>query len=134
MSSQVIYDSECPYCTLISKLVDLSSRFDTMAYSSSSAQEILEKEFEDPGFTFYMIGDQKVYFGDKAAQEIAVRLYRSKIAGKLFLNLYPYLSKIFSVLSGRRSISQPTCTEDRCIVKGQTGGVVERTNQLEEPS
>jgi predicted DCC family thiol-disulfide oxidoreductase YuxK len=134
MVSLVIYDSNCPYCTLISKVVNLSSRFDTMAYNSSSAQEILEKEFEDPGFTFYMISDQKVYFGDKAAQKIAVRLYRSKIAGKVFLNLYPYLSKTFSVLSGGRSISQPTCTEDRCIVKGQTRGVVERTNRSEELS
>ncbi|NMJ92675.1 hypothetical protein GLT81_00260 [Nanohaloarchaea archaeon] len=134
MSSQVIYDPECPYCTLISKAVDLSSRFDTMAYGSSSAQEILEKEFEDPGFTFYMIGDQKVYFGDKAAQEIAVRLYRSKIAGRIFLNLYPYLSRTFSVLSGGRSISQPTCTEDRCVVMSQNGGVVERTNRSEELS
>jgi predicted DCC family thiol-disulfide oxidoreductase YuxK len=47
MVSLVIYDSNCPYCTLISKVVNLSSRFDTMAYNSSSAQEILENEFED---------------------------------------------------------------------------------------
>ncbi|EGQ43286.1 MAG: hypothetical protein J07AB43_12760 [Candidatus Nanosalina sp. J07AB43] len=112
----------------------MSSKFDTLAYNSSSAQEILEKEFDDPGFTFYMINSKKVYFGDRAAQEIAVRLYKSKIAGKIFLNLYPYLSKTFSVLSGRGNTAQPTCSEERCIAKSQIGGVVQRTNHLAESS
>jgi hypothetical protein len=74
-----------------------------------------------------MIGDQKVYFGDKAAQRIAVRLYRSKIAGKVFLNLYPYLSKTFSVLSGRTDVKQPECSGDRCIINRKSGGIIERT-------
>lgn len=123
---KVIYDPECPYCVTISKIVDLSDRFETLSFQSDEATELLEEEFEDPGFTFYLVQDSKIYYGDRAAQKTAEKLYRSKIFGKIFLILYPYLSKLFSVLSRRRGVKLPECTDERCLVDTGTGGVLER--------
>ena len=123
----VIYDEGCPYCVTIARIVNLSPRFDIISYESDEAQKILEKEFEDPGFTFYLVEDEKIYFGDRAAQRTAEKLYRSKIIGKSFLELYPYLSKLFSVLSRRTDVEQPECSGERCIINQETGGIIERT-------
>jgi len=126
VKSTVIYDEGCPYCVSIAKIVDISKRFEIISYDSEEAKKILEQEFEDPGFTFYLVEEDKIYFGDKAAQRIAEKLYRSKILGKTFLKLYPYLSKLFSVLSRREGIRQPICDEERCVVNKENGGVIKR--------
>lgn len=123
----VIYDEGCPYCVTIARTVDISPRFDIISYESDEAQKTLEKEFEDPGFTFYLVEDEKIYFGDRAAQRTAEKLYRSKIIGKSFLELYPYLSKLFSVLSRRTGVEQPECSGERCVINQETGGIIERT-------
>lgn len=111
---------------MIAKIVDLSKRFEIISYESEKAQEILEEEFEDPGFTFYLVEEDKIYFGDRAAQRIAEKLYRSKILGKIFLKFYPHLSKVFSVLSGRKGVRQPECDEEKCLINKESGGVVQR--------
>lgn len=126
MERTVIYDKGCPYCISIAKIVNLSKRFEIISYDSEEAQKILEEEFEDPGFTFYLVEEDKIYFGDRAAQRIAEKLYRSKILGKIFLKLYPHLSKVFSVLSGRTSVRQPECDEEKCLINKENGGVVQR--------
>ncbi len=123
----VIYDEGCPYCVTIARIVNLSPRFEIISFDSEEAQKILEKEFKDPGFTFYLVEEEKIYFGDRAAQRTAEKLYRSKIAGKIFLKLYPYLSKTFSVLSRRTGVKQPECSSERCIVNQENGGIIERT-------
>ena len=125
---EVIYDPGCPYCVMISRIVDLSRKFETVPYSSDRAQRILEKEFDDPGFTFYLIEEEKIYFGDRAAQRIAEKLYRSRAAGKIFLKLYPFLSRLFSVLSRRPGTRQPECSGERCRINTEDGGVIERKN------
>lgn len=127
MKPTVIYDEECPYCVAIAKLVNFSSSFEKTSYDSDKAQNILEEEFEDPGFTFYLVEDKKIYFGDRAAQRTAEKFYRSKIVGEVFLKLYPSLSKLFSVLTRRTEIEQPECSSERCVVNQEEGGIVERT-------
>lgn len=126
MKPTVIYDQGCPYCVTIARIVNLSSKFEIISYESQEAKEILEEEFEDPGFTFYLIEEEKIYFGNRAAQRIAEKLYRSKIAGKFFLKTYPYLSKLFSILSRRTNLSQPECTDEKCLINTKDGGIVER--------
>jgi|GEM_PF-1597790 len=125
-SSTLIYDEKCPYCVTISKIVDLSSRFRTISYQSEEAQKLLEEEFTDPGFTFFLFEEDKIFYGDRAAKRTAEKLYRSKILGKLFYKLYPYLSKIFSFLSRRPEIENPECDQGRCIIENKNGGVVKR--------
>lgn len=128
MVATVIYDEGCPYCVLIAKTVNLSHRFDILSYSSDQAKKLLEEEFEDPGFTFYLFEEDKIYFGDKAAERTAEKFYRSKIAGKFFLKSYPYLSRLFSILSRRSGIRQPECSDGKCIMKSGSGGVAERSS------
>lgn len=129
-ASTLIYDEQCPYCVTISKIVDLSSRFRTISYQSDEAQKMLERELNDPGFTFYLFEDQKIFYGDKAAQRTAEKLYRSKILGKLFYRLYPSLAKLFSTLSRRPEIESPQCEGDRCIIQQEHGGVIERKKNM----
>ena len=127
MKPTVIYDPDCPYCVTVAKIVDISSRFEKISYDSNEAQQILEKEFEDPGFTFYLVEDEEIYFGDRAAQRTAEKLYRSRIAGKIFMHLYPSLSRLFSILSRRKGVRKPECRDEKCIVNTESGGLVERT-------
>lgn len=128
-ASTLIYDEKCPYCVTISKIVDLSSRFRTISYQSKEAQELLEKEFNDPGFTFFLFEEDKIFYGDRAAQRTAEKLYRSKILGKIFYRLYPILSKIFSFLSRRPGIENPKCDGERCIIQQKNGGIIERKKE-----
>jgi len=132
MSGIVVYDSGCPYCVTISRIVSMSNKFDTVPYDSEEVKVFLESEFEDPGFTFYLVEDDKIYFGDRAAQRIAEKLYRSRMSGKFFLKTYPYFSKVFSVISGRANINQPVCTDERCLVNTEKGGVVNRRSSDED--
>ena len=126
--STLIYDEKCPYCVTISKIVDLSSRFETVSYQSEEAQKLLEKEFNDPGFTFFLFEEKKIFYGDRAAQRTAEKLYRSKIFGKIFYRLYPTLSRLFSFLSRRPSIENPECDGERCIIQQKNGGIIERNS------
>jgi len=112
---------------MISRTVGLSKKFESMPYSSEEAQEILRQEFSDPGFTFYLVEDEKVFFGDKAAERTAEKFWRSKTLGKFFLKTYPALSKFFSVLSRRKGVKQPECGDERCLVNRKDGGVIQRT-------
>lgn len=112
---------------MISRIVGLSRKFESLSYSSEKAQEILEKEFSDPGFTFYLVEDERIFFGDKAAERTAVKFWRSKTLGKFFLKTYPALSKFFSVLSRRQGVKQPKCSGGRCLVNRKDGGVIQRT-------
>lgn len=111
---------------MISWTVALSKKFESVPYSSEKAQKILEKEFSDPGFTFYLVEEEKIFFGDKAAERTAEKFWRSKILGKFFLKTYPALSKLFSVLSRRKGVKQPECSDGRCLVNRKDGGVIER--------
>lgn len=128
MAAILIYDEGCPYCELIAKTVNLSQRFDILPYGSDHAKKLLEDEFDDPGFTFYLFEEDKIYFGDRAAERTAGKFYRSKIAGKFFLKSYPYLSRFFSILSRRTGIRQPECSDGKCIMKSGSGGVAERSS------
>ena len=125
-ASTLLYDEKCPYCVTISKIVDLSSRFRTIPYQSEEAQELLEKEFNDPGFTFFLFEEDKIFYGDRAAKRTAEKLYRSKILGKIFYKLYPTLSRLFSFLSRRPEIENPQCDGERCIKENKNGGIVQR--------
>ncbi len=126
MRSTLIYDSDCPYCIGIAKIVSMSKRFRITSYNSELAQQLLEEEFDDPGFTFYLFEKDKIYYGDHAAKRTAERLYRSKTLGGLFYRLYPSLSKFFTVLSRRTGVKNPECSGDRCLIQSDTGGVVKR--------
>lgn len=123
---KVIYDPKCPYCVAITRIVGVSRSFDTVPFRSEEAQEILQREFSDPGFTFYLVEEEKIYFGDRAAQRIAEKLYRSETIGKFFMKIYPYLSKLFSVLSRRTEVRQPECSEKRCQISSEDGGVIKK--------
>jgi len=85
MAATLIYDEGCPYCVMIAKTVNLSPRFEIIPYSSEQAKKLLEDEFDDPGFTFYLFDEDKIYFGDRAAERTAEKFYRSEKAGKLNL-------------------------------------------------
>jgi len=129
-ASILIYDEKCPYCVTISKIVDLSSRFETISYQSEEAQKLLKEEFDDPGFTFFLFEDEKIFYGDQAAKRTAEKLYRSKIIGKIFYELYPSLSKLFAFLSKRPGIENPKCDGERCLIQQNNGGIVERKSNL----
>lgn len=97
-----------------------------MPYQSDEAQEFLEEEFEDPGFTLYLVEDGKIFFGNRAAEEAARKMKMSGPAVSLAVATYPYLVKIFSILSGRSGVKQPVCDSDKCTRRNESGGVKER--------
>lgn len=128
-TSTLIYDEKCPYCITIAKIVNLSQRFEIISYQSEKAQKLLEEEFNDPGFTFFLFEKEKIFYGDRAAKRTAEKLYRSKILGKIFYKLYPTLSRLFSFLSRRPEIENPQCDGERCIIENKNGGIIERNSR-----
>jgi predicted DCC family thiol-disulfide oxidoreductase YuxK len=123
----LIYDRECPYCTGIARLSAKITGMIIIPYQSEEAQEFLEGEFQEPGFTLYLIEDEKIFFGDMAAEEAAEKMKMPGPIVSLAVVSYPFLVKLFSVLSGRSGVSQPVCDKEKCVRRNKSGGVKERS-------
>lgn len=126
----LIYDSHCPYCKGTAKLAELlSSNIETAAYRSEKAQEVLEESFEEPGFTLYLFGREKIYYGGRAAKKTAEIIGMPGFLARFFSRAYPFLVKIFSFLSFRtREMEMPgeyNCKS--CAVDKESGGMVARS-------
>lgn len=122
----LIYDSGCPYCTGIAKLTGRVTGMKVLPYQSEEAQQFLEREFQDPGFTLYLVEDEKVFFGNRAAEEAARKMKMPGPTVSLAFATYPHLVKLFSILSRRTGVRQPVCDGDKCLRRNESGGVKER--------
>ncbi|MDY6788368.1 MAG: hypothetical protein SVV03_00225 [Candidatus Nanohaloarchaea archaeon] len=123
----LIYDSHCPYCTATAKLARrfLSGKIDTLEYRSDEAQDMLKETFKDPGFTLYLFGESKVYYGSKAAEKTGELLNLPRFLVSFFSKAYPYLVKLFSILSFRkRKMELPSHYNCRsCTIDRDRGGI-----------
>ncbi len=119
---KLVYDSGCPYCTGIAKLASSLSDIDILPYQSDEARKLLEESFEDPGFTLYLFEDDTVYWGSSAAERTSEHLGIPGFLRPAVVSTYPYLVRVFSVLSRRSGVRQPVCDNDRCYHNSRTGG------------
>jgi predicted DCC family thiol-disulfide oxidoreductase YuxK len=123
--STLIYDGECGYCVAISKIAGLTTRLESIPYQSERAQEMLENEFDEPGFTMYFFEDDKVYWGQEAAREIAKKSFIPVLLVWPAVRFYPQLKRLFTLLTDRSNVSNPVCNSDECEINREDGGIKE---------
>ncbi len=131
----LIYDSHCPYCTATARLAELlSSKIETSAYRSDKAQEILKESFDEPGFTLYLFSDEKIFYGNEAAKKTADIIGMPNFMARFFSTVYPFLVKIFSILSFRtRKMKMPKDYSCRsCKLDEESGGMVVGSERKEK--
>lgn len=133
MSRLLIYDAECPYCAGIARLTGLLSAIQLRQYQTDDVQDLLDATFPDPGFTLYLFTEDTVYWGSAAAERAAEQLRFPQILVRLITRLYPALVRLFSILSRRSGVSQPTCTCDTGVTNARSGGVQPLPDDAREP-
>jgi len=123
MPRLLIYDADCPYCASIARLTAFLSAIQIRQHQDESVQELLEATFPEPGFTLFFYTDEMVYWGSAAAEAVADRLGFPQPLTGLVAQGYPYLVRIFSLLSRRSGVRQPSCTCDTCVTNAEGGGL-----------
>lgn len=118
----LIYDGDCKYCKTFAETIKRTTEVKILDLHSDEAQSKIRKEFEEPGYTMYFFEEDRISFGNKAAERITQKLFPTKILPKIVLKTYPGIEKIVSILTKRRKVTQPSCT-DKCSIITEKGGV-----------
>ncbi len=119
MPDTVIYDGNCPFCRLAANTASKFLGLERLEFDSGDAQRLLEREFDDPGFTLYLFEEDTVYFGGEASRRIAERLGLPGFLAEYVSEHYLQLAGLLSVLTGRRrSVELPSCNGECRIHRG----------------
>lgn len=119
----LIYDEKCLYCRAVSQTAAYMSDIEILPYDTDKARKRIQDAFEEPGFTLYLFDDDRVYWGRQAAKKVAEKTAVPYTLLHPVIASYPYLVRLFSVLSSRAGVEQPECDSERCLANEEGGGM-----------
>lgn len=83
--SVLIYDGECPYCSIAAKALERLDTVGAISWYDETAQRFLEAQFDETPFAMFLVDSRRkqVYAGRAAAEEIAQRASMPNIVSQL---------------------------------------------------
>jgi len=101
--SVLIYDGECPYCSVAAKALEQVDNLGAISWYDETAQSFLAAQFGDPPFAMVLVdrSARQVYAGRAAAEELAGRAGMPTLVGSLVRDNYETIARAVSVATGR---------------------------------
>ncbi|RLM34661.1 DCC1-like thiol-disulfide oxidoreductase family protein [Haloarcula sp. Atlit-120R] len=102
-SSVLIYDGECPYCSVAAKALEQVDDIGAISWYDESAQSFLTAQFDEPPFAMVLVDrpTRRVYAGRAAAEELAGRAGLPDLVGSLVRENYERIAHVVGLASGR---------------------------------
>ncbi|KOX94154.1 hypothetical protein AMS69_09635 [Haloarcula rubripromontorii] len=102
-SSVLIYDGECPYCSVAAKALERLDDIGAISWYDESAQSFLTAQFDEPPFAMVLVDrpTKRVYAGRAAAEELAGRAGLPDLVGSLVRENYEKIAHVVGLASGR---------------------------------
>jgi len=102
-SSVLIYDGECPYCSVAAKALEQVDDIGAISWYDESAQSFLTAQFDEPPFAMVLVDrpTKRVYAGRAAAEELAGRAGLPDLVGSLIRENYEKIAHVVGLASGR---------------------------------
>jgi hypothetical protein len=101
--SVLIYDGECPYCSVAAKALERVDDLGAISWYDETAQSFLDAQFGDTPFAMVLVDrpDQQVYAGRAAAEELTSRAGMPDLVGSLVRDNYGTIARAVGLASGR---------------------------------
>lgn len=102
-TSVLIYDGECPYCSIAARALRTVEALGAISWYDESAQAFLRAQFDATPFAMVLVDSTtgRVYAGRAAAEELADRAGMPKLAQSLVRDNYDRIASIVGAASGR---------------------------------
>ncbi len=99
----LVYDGECPYCSLAARALGLLRGVGTVSWYDETAQELLRAQFGETPFAVFLVDRRRcrVYAGRSAAEESAERAGAPGVVSSLVRDRYDEVAWAAGVASGR---------------------------------
>ena len=99
----LIYDGECPYCSLAATALQRLDDVGAISWYAEPVAPFLRAQFGDEPFAMVLVDDAEgqVYAGRTAARELATRAGLPGLVGNLVRENYDSISKLVGLASGR---------------------------------
>jgi hypothetical protein len=102
-TSVLIYDGECPYCSIAAKALQAVDNLGAISWYDDAAQDFLEAQFDATPFAMVLVDTERdtVYAGRAAAEELAARAGMPGIVSSLVRDNYDTIAAVVGAASGR---------------------------------
>lgn len=102
-TSVLIYDGECPYCSIAAKALEAVDELGAISWYDDAAQTFLQAQFDATPFAMVLVDTRTntVYAGRAAAEELADRAGMPGIVQSLVRDNYDRIAAVVGTASGR---------------------------------
>lgn len=102
-ASVLIYDGECPYCSVAARALEAVDDLGAVSWYDDPAQSFLEAQFGETPFAMVLVDSEqrRVYAGKAAAEELTQRAGMPGLAGSLVRDNYETIARVVGLASGR---------------------------------
>lgn len=101
--SVLIYDGECPYCSVAARALEAIDDIGAISWYDDDAQSFLDAQFGETPFAMVLVDndEKQVYAGKAAAEELTQRAGMPGLAGSLVRDNYETIARVVGLASGR---------------------------------
>jgi predicted DCC family thiol-disulfide oxidoreductase YuxK len=101
--SVLIYDGECPYCSVAARALERVENIGAISWYDDAAQSFLQAQFGATPFAMVLVdtSEQRVYAGQSAAEELTQRAGLPELVGSLVRDNYETIARVVGLASGR---------------------------------
>ena len=101
--SILIYDGECPYCSIAARALKRLDDVGAISWYDDAAQSFLTAQFGEPPFAMVLVdrSRNRVYAGRSAAKELAERAGTPSLVGSLVRSNYDRIASVVGTASNR---------------------------------
>jgi len=101
--SVLIYDGECPYCSVAARALERVQDVGAISWYEESAQSFLRAQFDATPFAMVLVdsAEETVYAGESAAEELTRRAGLPGLVGSLVRDNYETIARVVGVASNR---------------------------------
>jgi len=101
--SVLIYDGECPYCSVAAQALGRVKNIGALSWYDESAQSFLRAQFDATPFAMVLVDadEQQVYAGRAAAEELTQRAGMPELVGSLVRENYDTIARVVGLASRR---------------------------------
>jgi hypothetical protein len=101
--SVLIYDGECPYCSVAAKALERTEDIGAVSWYHDAVAPFLRAQYDDEPFAMVLVDRDRgrVYAGRSAAEELAGRAGLPGLVGSLVRDNYEAIANVVGLASGR---------------------------------
>ena len=101
--SVLIYDGECPYCSIAARALQQTEDIGAISWYDDSVAPFLRAQYDSEPFAMVLVDSERerVYAGRSAAEELADRAGLPGIVGSLVRDNYETIASVVGLASGR---------------------------------